>query len=310
MSTLSLIIPVHNRWELTQRTLLSVEAQTRLPEALILVDNCCEDEVSNALRDEATRLASKMTVTLISCPTPGAPAARNAGLEYVDTEWVMYFDSDDTMLPEHIATAMSSAISHPDAEIIGWDSVFVDKNGRTLRRKIFHTDRYLYNAIMHGSLATQSYMARTELFRRVHGWNPDAKIWNDLELSVRLILERPTIVKALTTAPGVQILTHSDSITGPDFSSKAAERDHTLDILISLSEKTETPGIIPIIALKRAILAACCLREGHKDTATELYTRALTLPLSRAQRFAVIFSYHYTSLSLPGAARLLQPFFT
>lgn len=310
MSTVSLIIPVHNRWPMAERTFASIAAQTRLPDHLIIVDNNSDADVAENIKATAENLGRIMKVSLVSCIAPGAPAARNAGLKPADTDWTMFFDSDDIMLPDHIAVAMAEAESNSDADIVGWDAVFVDPEGNKLKAKNFPTRHYVYNAVMHGSLATQCYMARTELFRNAGGWNPEAKIWNDMELSVRLLMQDPKIVKAHTPHPTVHIVTHPNSITGPDFSSKAAERDHTIDILIAFAEKTDNRSLVPILALKRALLAARCQEEGQKVLASDLYTSALTLPLSPIQRLAVWFGFRYTALSLPGAARLLMPFFT
>lgn len=291
-------------------TLKSVESQTRRPDRLIIVDNGSDSATASALRKEADRLNKTMPVTLISCSEPGAPAARNAGLELVETEWTMFFDSDDTMLPSHIASAMTAAEANPGVDIVGWDAVNVGTDGAFQRKKKFPASHHLYHAIMHGSLSTQCYMARTELFRREGGWNPEAKIWNDVELSVRLLETGPRIVKAHTAEPTVHILVHSESITGPDFSSHAYERDHTIDLLAQYA-KTHDFGekLIPVLALKRTILAACCHAEGDRQTAAILYKKALEMPVSGIRLWGLRFAYHYTSLHLSGAPWLLQPIF-
>lgn len=315
MSSLSLIIPIRNRFPLVKRTLASVASQSRKPDRLIIVDNGSNPPVAVALAQELETLRALMPVSIIVCNEEGAPAARNAGLDAADTEWTMFFDSDDIMSASHIANAMAAAESNADADIIGWDAAITDESGQTLRRKNFPSERYLYNAIMHGSLATQCYMARTTLFRNAGGWNLEAKIWNDMELSVRLLLcissesgfTPRRIIKTPDKAATVSILAHSDSITGSNFSDRAAERDHTLDIIVSYSPTKE---ITPVLALKRMILAACCRREGNSRIARELYEKSLQEPLSLIHRCALIFAYHYTSMSLPGAARLLMWLFS
>ncbi len=311
MTSLTLIIPMRGRLPLVERTLASVATQTRKPDRLIIVDNGNSPADLAALRVQAERLGQTFSVDIISCSTPGAPAARNAALEVATTEWTMFFDSDDIMLPTHIASACACAEQNPEADIIGWDAVLVNSTGRELRRKKFPTSHHLYHAIMHGSLATQCYMARTDLFRHAGGWNPQARIWNDVELSVRLLAHGPRIIKLTTKEPPVRILVHSDSITGANFSTDAAGRDHTLSLLQSLTpDNPEGESFTAILALKRAILAARCRREGRTDLARDLYRRTTEMPISHSHRLLVRFAYHYTALSLPGAARLLLPFFT
>lgn len=307
MNDLTLIIPIRGRFELAKATLASVEAQERLPERLVIVDNGSEPPVSEALAGEIDRLRAKMPVTLADCPTPGAPNARNAGLELADTEWTMFFDSDDIMQPSHIALAMAAAEANPEAAIVGWDAELTDSNGKRLRMKKFPTSDYLFNAVMHGSLATQCYMARTRLFREAGSWNPEAEIWNDVELSVRLLrrIGEERIVKTVSGLPTVRIITHANSITGSNFSDGAEKRDHTLDIINGYADDQRT---VAILALKRAILAGCCAREGNKEMAKALYTKAIAMPISAFQRMAVRFAYRFTAIGLPGAARIVRIF--
>ncbi len=310
MTTLTLIIPVRGRIHLVLNTLRSVELQTRKPDRLIIVDNGSDMADTAILRAEAERLNRQFPTEIRFCNCPGAPAARNTGIEGVTTEWTMFFDSDDIMLPDHIASACACADKHSDADIVGWDAVIVDNNNRHLRDKIFPTSGFLFHAIMHGSLATQCYMARTQLFLRAGGWNPKALIWNDVELSVRLLSLNPKIVKMATPEPDVLILAHNDSITGKDFSSRASDRNHTIDLLLSFAEKHSFNGrLVPVLALKRAILAGCCKQEGADAVADSLYKSALALPINRFQRSAIRFAYRHTAWGLPGAARIVKPLF-
>lgn len=307
MNGLTLIIPIRGRHELAKATLASVEAQKRLPERLVIVDNGSEPPVSETLAGVIERLRTKMPVTLVDCPSPGAPNARNAGLEAATTEWTMFFDSDDIMQPSHIAMAMETAEANPECDLVGWDAELTDRDGNRVRMKKFPTSDYLFHAIMHGSLATQCYMARTRLFREAGAWNPEAEIWNDVELSVRLLrsLSEERIVKAVSDLPTVRIITHADSITGKNFSDGAEKRDHTLDIINGYANDGR---IVAILSLKRAILAACCAREGNKEIAKALYVKALGMPIGAVQRMAVRFAYRYTALGLPGAARIVRFF--
>lgn len=310
MTTLTLIIPVRGRIHLVLGTLHSIELQTRKPDRLIIVDNGNDRADRAILHAEAERLNQQFPTEIRFCDCPGATFARNTGLEGVTTEWTMFFDSDDMMLPDHIASACACADKHSDADIVGWDAVIVDNNNRYLRDKIFPTSDYLFHAIMHGSLATQCYMARTPFFLRAGGWNPKALIWNDVELSLRLLSLNPRIIKMTTPEPDVLILAHTDSITGKDFSSHALDRNHTIDLLLSFAEKHSFNGrLAPVLALKRAILAGCCKREGADAVADSLYESALALPINRFQRLAIRFAYRYTAFGLPGAARIVKPLF-
>ena len=96
---ISLVIPVRNRASIVGRTLDSVAAQTRLPDQIVLVDNGSTDGTLEVLRRWAN---GRSNVQVVTEPRPGAAEARNCGLRAVTEEYVMFFDSDDTMPPRHV----------------------------------------------------------------------------------------------------------------------------------------------------------------------------------------------------------------
>ncbi len=187
---LTIVIPVYNRANIVRRTLDSVANQTLRPLKVILVDNNSTDnslEVISAWKQEVE--TSDFQVTIISETKPGACAARNAGLRLVDTEWTMFFDSDDEMLPDHAMRAMSAT---DGVDIVSWDVLLHRLNGST-RRLRFITKDVLYNNIMHGSFATQRYILKTELARKVGAWDEEVKVCNDVEFGVRILHHSPKI---------------------------------------------------------------------------------------------------------------------
>ena len=123
-SLITVVIPVRDRAGVVGRTLDSVAAQTLRPFSVVLVDNGSTDG-TRAVLDRWQREMSAVgpDVTVISEPRPGACAARNAGLAVVRTPWVMFFDSDDVMLPGHLARAVAVALRNPAASVIGWDAL-------------------------------------------------------------------------------------------------------------------------------------------------------------------------------------------
>lgn len=83
MSTVTVVIPTHpGRELLMERALASVWAQTRQPDAVIV-------------SRDPTRT--------------GAAKTRNRALEMVTTEWVAWLDSDDELLPNHLADCLAHA---------------------------------------------------------------------------------------------------------------------------------------------------------------------------------------------------------
>ncbi len=188
---LTVIIPVYNRETLVRRTLESLRAQTAPGFDTVLVDNGSSDSSLTVLRQWAADNASaERPVRVLSEHTPGACAARNAGLAACATPWVLFFDSDDEMAPGHIARVLEGIRSHPTAQVLGWDTYHTGLGVRRFRV----SDIEWYN-VFEGNFATQRWAAPTELVRRAGGWNREIKLWDDIELGSRLLALHPEVVR-------------------------------------------------------------------------------------------------------------------
>lgn len=207
---LTIVIPVYNREHTLESTLASIDAQTRRPERVILVDNASTDSSLSIITDWA---ASRPYVTVLSEPKPGACAARNRGLREVTTEWTMFFDSDDLMHPNHVADFTEAIRRHPDADILGRDIRITFPEARErIGYFMIHPDVMFWH-FFRCTLSTQRYIARTSLFRRVGGWDENVMGWNDFELGVRLLMTSPKIYK-IDRKKSVTACFQENSITG------------------------------------------------------------------------------------------------
>jgi len=299
----TIVIPVYNRARVVERTLQSVEAQTFRPLRVVLVDNASTDGSLEVLRRwKDTAQAPDLQIDILEEPERGAATARNTGLAVVESEWTMFFDSDDSMRPDHVESAIGVVESEGDVDVVGWDVMEHGFKGeKTVRH--FSTDDMLYDCVMHGSFATLRYFARTELFRRAGGWNPSMKIWDDVELGVRILELEPKVAYRRGT-PKVDVYMSEESLSGPTFSSRATVSENAIDEI----ERLLPAGYEYIAGLKRAILAAHYCREGIIDP-VPLLTRALHATPSLWHRLLLRCAYFITVLRIRGAARLLRVFF-
>ena len=302
----SVIVPVYNRESLIGRCLDSIWAQSFRPLRVIVVDNASSDDTVGGVSRWASAHEDDPTfeLTLLSESTPGASAARNRGLREVDSKYTFFFDSDDEMLPGLIEKAVDKAES-TGTDIVLWKAEIVNLDGRVSAKPYYESDfirRHMYN----GLLATQIYMGRTELFRKVGGWEEKARVWNDWELGVRLLLANPRI----TTVPEkfVRIHAQRESITGEAFSRREGDWERTLDIVesdISGLEGNERKRLRRMLDYRRAILAAHYRREGAKAPARELLRKVLRR-YGIVDRLRLRLLYDYTSRGGRGAYYLWQ----
>lgn len=296
---LTVIIPVYNRAGIVRRTLDSLASQSVLPGRLIVVDNGSDDDSAEVV---SQWLASHPEVNgcMMSCLKPGASAARNAGLAEVATEWTMYFDSDDEMLPGHIERLQSAVMGYPDIDLFGWDVGRLCPDG-SKKIEPFEPRDIAYHNLMHGTLATQRYAARTRLFVNAGGWNESLSTWDDIELGARMIAIRPRI-RRLDGEPTVLILPQTESITGTSYGSRLSRYQTTLNQLKAGSYS----GLKAHVGLKAMILAADIAKEGGVDV-SELRQWALDCCEGRYERLLLRCAYAYTRSGARGCARILGP---
>lgn len=303
---LSIVIPVYNRAGIVQRTLDSVHHQTLRPLDVILVDNNSTDNTAEMLSAWKEHVEGPgFSVKVVAETQPGAAAARNRGLREVDTPYMMFFDSDDLMMPRHAERALR-ALKAPDApDIVGWDVKYLMLNNKWRRCCFFEKD-YLWHNLTHGMMSTQRYAARTSIFHKAGGWNPEIRGWDDIELGTRILLADPKIVK-LKGTPTVTVCSQAESITGEAYTPSSTLWERALDEIENSLARAGHPT--EAVELQRCVLAGLYVAEGSPEEGIRLYETTIPKTPSRLKRSMLRFAFRYTALGGRGAARLLRPFF-
>lgn len=311
---ITVVIPIFNRLGQVERTLDALAAQTRLPEAVILVDNGSGDGSWEYLFKWKEEVESRgMRVSVKREPRPGAAQARDTGMQFVDTEYVMFFDSDDYMTPVHIETIMNDFNSDPELDITAWPVKFISEEVKKPRRRVWvngDRKRIMDNHLVQGLLSTQGYAVKSEFFRNAGGWNPGIGGWDDFELGLRLLMNNPKI--KLSSVSNVIVTVQEKSISGLGYSHRMGDWERTLDIMEMEVLNSEDPlreHILRMIAYRRVNLAAHYKLEGNVEESKALKELALDNRfLTRRDSIILKLAYRYTSTGLPGAGAFLAPF--
>lgn len=252
---LTIIIPVRNRADYILRTL-----QTLPPDVpLIVVDNGSTDATAQIAADFCCR---RPLATFVSEPTPGAPAARNRGLELVDTEWVYFFDSDDEF------TALPQIPAQAEALDLVCIPVTMVVDGRECTRD-FRPTADAATHVLTAMLSTQSMIFRTAWLRSIGAWDNRCRIWNDWELGLRALLHHPRLLW-ITDEPRHRIYVHDDSITGPSFSARWEGIRDTLAIAYDEAHQADDRRVLRALDLRLAIVCGTLRREGASAAADEI----------------------------------------
>lgn len=113
----SIVIPTHNRAMLTARAVDSVLANRSCGRVEVLVvDDGSNDGSADTLR---ARYAGAAGVRVLSLPVNRGPsAARNLGIEHASGQFLLFLDSDDTLLPEALAFALAAFHRAPEMRFL------------------------------------------------------------------------------------------------------------------------------------------------------------------------------------------------
>ncbi len=205
----TVVIPTRDRLRLLQRTVATVLAQEGAEVRVVVVDDGSQDGTRGAI---LAAHGHRVCVVRNERST-GVAAARNRGLEHVETGWVAFLDDDDMWAPDKLASQLGAADAQPEAEWVCAGAVTVNQDLRVLAA--MHPPPsgpvptlLARNQIPGGASGT---LVRTELVRRVGGFDTSLNNIADWELWIRLALESPV---ASVDRPLTAYLRHSGTLSG------------------------------------------------------------------------------------------------
>jgi glycosyltransferase involved in cell wall biosynthesis len=126
---IEVVIPAYNAGRFLRETLLSVAAQTLLPDLVTVVDDSSTDDTVAVARACASELAGKLAIQVIpNAGRRGPSGGRNTGIKQSRADWIALLDADDLFAPDHHATLLAAARSAPDVVLGFGDSTwFIDR---------------------------------------------------------------------------------------------------------------------------------------------------------------------------------------
>ena len=275
-TTLAVIVPVYNRARIVVRTLESIALQSYRHFHLVLVDNNSTDDTWSVLNEFKSKHESDdMPVTVVKECKRGAAAARNAGLAASESEWVMFFDSDDVMdyrLIDRYMTVVRQWNNDVDIVVTKAEVEYGD-GSRWLYP--YYEKNLLTNHIFHAILSTLRYIAKRSIVEKAGKWNETLpnSCWDDWELGARILLQHPKAA-FLSSEVLVRVYHTAESITGQNFASKQGCWEHAIDTVEKIISESSEPSknrLIKYLEFKRVALAGDYKREGHNELSSTLW---------------------------------------
>lgn len=183
----TVIIPAFNAETTLAQTLDSLLAQTWPGWEAIIVNDGSSD-ATGAVADAYA--ANDQRFGVISQPNKGLSGARNTGIANARTEWLLFLDADDWIVPEYLEQMLAQLAAQPelDAVYCGWRRVTPD--GRQLDKRhgpqpddLFATFAYTC------AFQPNACIIRRSLAREIDGFDPvfrTCQDWDFWQRAVRL----------------------------------------------------------------------------------------------------------------------------
>jgi len=121
---IAVIIPTFDRQHFLGRAIDSVLSQTRPAHEVIVIDDGSTDGTAPWLKKEYP------TVKLIEQANQGVSAARNAGIQQAQSEWIALLDSDDEWFPEKLERQVKELQKYPEILFCHTDEIWIRKGVR------------------------------------------------------------------------------------------------------------------------------------------------------------------------------------
>jgi glycosyltransferase involved in cell wall biosynthesis len=125
----TVIIPTFNRRQWLPICLDSVKSQTYPHVETLIIDDGSTDGTVEWLKSQPQYSFAQVHV---QPKNGGASIARNDGIRLAQGELIVFIDSDDALLPEHIETAVKVFSEHPNTGLFCCDSTLIDAAGAVL----------------------------------------------------------------------------------------------------------------------------------------------------------------------------------
>lgn len=130
----SIVIPCYNVAPYVGRALDSCLSQTYTNLDIVCVDDGATDNTAEVIKEYITK---DSRISIVQKPNGGLATARNAGLDHIKGEYVLFLDADDWLEPDTVEYYLSLFPSETNKCLIaaGMYGIVVDDNGNEERRE-------------------------------------------------------------------------------------------------------------------------------------------------------------------------------
>ncbi len=187
-SKVSVIVPIYNVEAYLSRCLDSLCCQTLREIEIILIDDGSTDS-SGRIADQYTRGDDRFRV--VHQPNQGLSAARNAGIELAQAEYIMFADSDDWVEPDFCCIPYELAVEHGADMVLFrcWRDGFSYRNPVSIPLPDRFVPQEQVMDLLHhgGGLGAWSKLYHRRLFAQIR--YPVGRVYEDVGTTYKLVHE-------------------------------------------------------------------------------------------------------------------------
>jgi glycosyltransferase involved in cell wall biosynthesis len=202
------VIPAYNASRYLAQALRSVFEQTRIPDEILVVDDCSTDntvEIVRSFDDPRLKL-------LTTHKNSGSAVARNLGIQAASGDLIALLDADDIWLPNHCAT-VSGLLEGCDEAALAFSltEAFGDRQWTWPQYIVANRPvRCFWECLKRTIIPQMNIVARRQALLDIGGYRPDLRQTQDFDLCLRLSYRYPVICTDQVTT---RYRRHPDSIT-------------------------------------------------------------------------------------------------
>lgn len=200
MKSIAVVIPFYNRVELLKVTLDSVMQQTMMPGEIIVVDDGSESDNHEAAKQLISSYDTE--INLFRKENGGTATARNHGFQQSKSDYIIFLDSDDLIMPKRIESDQSLLKENDYDMIYGPSYTFSDdinqmkfmRSQHQRNLKFLEKNRAENMLLMRLHLASPNVATiNRNLISKLNGFDESIRYSEDYDFWVRLFRIDPNI---------------------------------------------------------------------------------------------------------------------
>ena len=179
MMTVGIVVPYYNASKFVDYALDSLVAQTRLPDAVVLVDDGSKPKESQKAKEYHCPLYG---VEYLAHPENWGPsAARNTGilrlLEKLSPDIFICLDADDMLAPGYIEMMVNALDEHPEALVAYSDVQMVGFEQRVMKAPLYDPAVLMVRPFIVSGSAFRAQAWKDVYASNGYGWDPTSDRW-------------------------------------------------------------------------------------------------------------------------------------